>query len=148
MQCYTCLNISNERPIFSESRIWEGKFWLVEHVYPVKILGWFVVILKKHAEVFHEIGEEEWLELAKVQSKLTKLLNEELSPEKEYIFSFVDKPHFHHIHFHIVAIPKELPKKFRGVNIFSLLNIDEIESVSKEEIIKLCNKIKPKLDTR
>ncbi|MBU0708467.1 HIT family protein [Patescibacteria group bacterium] len=142
MKCLTCLNLSGEQPIFPESRIYESRLWLIEHVYPTKLLGWFVIILKRHTESLHDLSREEFEELAAIQFKLTKQLNEELKLQKEYSVCFAEHPSYRHVHFHIIPILKSLDEKHRGSNVFSLLRIPEEESISKRDIIKFCKRIK------
>ncbi len=70
MECWTCKSNSGEKRISPGATIFEGKYWLVEHAYPVKIIGWLVIVLKRHTEALHELTIEEFAELAQIQAKL------------------------------------------------------------------------------
>jgi diadenosine tetraphosphate (Ap4A) HIT family hydrolase len=140
--CFTCLSISGIKPLFPESLMYEGKFWIVEHAYPVKIKGWIVIILKRHVESLHELSQEEFLELSKLQRKICQALHQELNSKKEYSICFAEGKHFNHIHFHLIARSNDLADEFKGPAIYSMLKIDLKDSLSKKEIILFCNRIK------
>ena len=48
-----------------------------EHAYPVKIIGWLVIVLKCHAEALQELTLEEFAELAQIQAKAVHALHKE-----------------------------------------------------------------------
>lgn len=142
MNCRTCLSLSGEKPILAQSRIYEGKLWVVEHAYPVKVLGWLVIILKRHSESLHQLTKEEFSELANIQEKFTKLLHKHLDSNKQYLACFAEGNNFHHIHLHLISKPTNLPESFKGPKIFELLGRDSLE---KEIIISFCQKLKSEL---
>ena len=63
MECWTCKSNIGEKRISPGPTIFEGQSWLVEHAYPVKTIGWIVIVLKRHAEALHELTIEEFIEL-------------------------------------------------------------------------------------
>ena len=107
------------RKEFHPVLLYKGKYWLVEHAYLVKTIGWLVLVLKRRAETLHELTIEEFAELAEIQAKIVHLLHEELNCEKEYISCYAE--HFRHIHFHIFAKPANLPDELKGNKSFALL---------------------------
>lgn len=138
MECYTCLSLSGKKPLLPGSRIYEGKYWAVEHAHSA-ILGWLVIILKRHVEALHEVKKEESEEFIKIQQKVINLLKDQLNCQKEYVICFAEGEHFHHIHFHCIAIRKDQPADFRGPKIFTLLKQNLLP---KKDIIKFCKKLK------
>ena len=146
MQCRTCLSVSKIKPIFLESRIFEGKYWIIEHVYPVKYKGWFVIVLKKHKEALYQLIKEEFDELRLLQENLIKAIHKVLNNQKEYCCCFTEGEGFKHIHFHIIAVSNKLPEKLRGTGIFSLVKVTPEESFPKNEIVKTCNFVKKELN--
>src|SRR5690348_12644608 len=66
MECWTCKSNTGEKRISPGPTIFEGNYWLVEDTYPIKILGWLVIVLKRHAEALHELTAEEFIELEPV----------------------------------------------------------------------------------
>jgi diadenosine tetraphosphate (Ap4A) HIT family hydrolase len=138
IECWTCKSNTGEKRISPGPTIFEGKYWLVEHAYPVKTIGWLVIVLKRHAEALHELTTEEFTELAQIQSKLIRFLYEELHCEKEYVSCYAETEHFYHIHFHVFAKPSNLPDELKGGKSFALLKVTEEEAVPPNQIIAFC----------
>src|SRR5258708_2680435 len=124
MECFACKNISEEKPISPGGIIHTGKYWVVEHAYPTKLLGWIVIVLKRYAEALHELSKDEFIELAELQEKQVKLLHSEFSTKEEYSICFAEAEHFKHIHFHIVPKTDEITDEIKGPKVFELLKID------------------------
>jgi diadenosine tetraphosphate (Ap4A) HIT family hydrolase len=142
MECWTCRSNSGENRISPGPAIYEGKYWLVEHAYPIKVKGWLVIILKRHATALHELSEEEFVELSIIQSKVIQALHEKLNCEKEYVSCYAEKDHFNHIHFHVFAKPGKLPVEFQGTGSFKLINVPAEGAVAKEEISCFCGEMR------
>jgi len=138
MECWTCKSNTGEKRISPGATIFEAKYWLVEHAYPVKTTGWLVVVLKRHAEALHELTTEEFAELAQIQAKLVHFLYEELNCEKEYISCYAETEHFYHIHFHVFAKPFNFSDELKGGKSFALLKVSAEEAVPPDEIIAFC----------
>lgn len=141
MECWTCRSNRGEKRISPGPTIFEGKYWLVEHAYPVKRIGWLVIVLKRHAEALHELSAEEFIELGQIQSNVTRFLFEELHCEKEYISCYAEMEHFHHIHFHMFAKPHDFPEELKGGKSFALLKVSK-EAVPPEKIATFCDLLK------
>ena len=146
MECYTCLNISGERPISPAPFIYEGTYWIVDHAYPSSLKGWLVILLKRHAEALHELSSEEFAELADIQYKLIQVMHELPHVQKEYIMCIAEGEHFHHIHVHVVAKPVNLPSELKGPRIFAMINIDEAHAVPADELRAFCQDFTNRLD--
>jgi diadenosine tetraphosphate (Ap4A) HIT family hydrolase len=142
MECWTCKSNSGEKRISPGPTIFEGTYWLVEHAYPVKTIGWLVIVLKRHAEALHDLTSEEFAELAQIQARLTKILFEELHSEKEYVSCYAEMEHFRHIHFHVFAKPFHLPDELKGGNSFALLKATPEETVPANKLIEFCELVK------
>ena len=145
MQCRTCQSVDKTQPIFPESRIFDGKYWMVEHAYPIKYIGWFVIVLKEHKEALHEVTSEEFDELRMLQENLIKALHTVLKSQKEYACCFAEGEGFKHIHFHTIAVQDSLPSEFRGTNIFSMIHVDEQNALPKAEILDVCAQVEKEL---
>ena len=134
MECWSCRSNTGEKRISPGPIIFEGQYWLVEHAYPVKRLGWIVIVLKRHAVALHELSTEEFVELGRIQAALMPLLHEELDCEKEYVSCYAETEHFHHIHFHVFARPAEFPDELKGGKSFALLKVTPDDGVPAAEI--------------
>jgi diadenosine tetraphosphate (Ap4A) HIT family hydrolase len=145
-ECFTCQSISGEKRISPGPTIHEGDFWLVEHAYPCRLKGWLVLVLKRHVEALHELSQGEFRELADLQHKLARLLRDELDCEKEHSICLAEAEHFHHIHFHLVPKPKNLPDELRATRIFAMLHPEETDAIPPDEIRKLCHHLKARFE--
>jgi diadenosine tetraphosphate (Ap4A) HIT family hydrolase len=144
MECWSCRSNTGKKRISLGVTIYDGEYWLVEHAYPVAVIGWLVIVLKRHAEALHELTSDEFNELAQIQAKLTHSLFEELGCEKEYISCYAEAEHFRHIHFHVFAKPQDLSSDLKGGKSFALIKVAEDESVPSNEIIAFCEVLKNK----
>ena len=147
MECWTCRSNSGEKRISPGPTIFEGNYWFVEHAYPVKMIGWLVIVLKRHAEALHELSTGEFMELAQIQDKLVHLLHAELRCEKEYVVCYAELEHFRHIHVHVFAKPHDLSEELRGGGSFALLKVSREEAVPPGKIIEFCELLKNRLMT-
>ena len=138
IECWSCRSNSGEQRISPGQTVYNGKYWLVEHAYPVKQKGWLVIVLKRHAEALHELTPAEFEELGVIQARLTFLLHELLQCQKEYVSCYAETEHFYHIHFHVFAKPHDLPKELFGGKSFAFLKVSEEETASSEEIKEFC----------
>ncbi len=138
-ECWTCRSNSGEQRISPGQTIYSGKYWSVEHAYPVKQKGWIVIVLKRHAEALHELTAEGFTELGSIQTRLSKLLYETLKCQKEYISCYAEKEHFQHIHFHVFAKPHDLSMDLLGGKSFALINISKEDTAPPEEIKEFCD---------
>ncbi len=136
MECWTCLSNSGERRISPGPTIFEGEWRFVEHAFPVKRVGWLVIVLKRHAEAVHELTVAEFTELGWLLGIGSKLLVEELGCEKEYVSCYAEAEHFRHIHFHLFGKPADLPVELRGTGSFGIIKPTEAEAAAQRESIK------------
>jgi galactose-1-phosphate uridylyltransferase len=87
---------------------------------------------------------EEFAELGELQALAVRLLHKKLDCAKEYSICFAEKEHFQHIHFHIVARPRDLPADLRGAEIFAAINVSEAQALPREEIATFCEEVRSK----
>jgi len=141
MECLICKSNSGKQRISPGPMIYDGKYWIVEHAYPSKLLGWLVIDLKRHVEALHELTSAEFSELSKLIEKSIKVLKKLTKCEKEYVMCLAEHPDFHHIHVHIVPKPKDLPKELKGAKIFAMLKIPKENAIPKTEIRDFCEEL-------
>ena len=144
MECLTCKSNSGEQRISPGPTIYEGQYWLVEHAYPVKRVGWIAIVLKRHAEALHDLSAEEFTELGGLLSLTTHFLSEELHNQKEYISCYGEAEGFPHIHFHVFAKPAELPEELKGGKSFNLLKVPREQAVPPSEVVSFCELLQNK----
>lgn len=140
--CITCGSLDGKISLTPGGVIFSGTHWQIEHANPTSIKGWLVCILKRHANALHELDGYEFTELAKLQRIATLALHEVLQSEKEYAVCFAESEGFQHIHFHIIARPKDLPGENKGSLIFSCIGKGVAEPLSADDIINLSTALK------
>lgn len=93
----------------------------------------------------HNLEKEEWNELAEIQYKLLKAINEELEITKEYIACFAEMEGFKHIHFHVIPKTKEYNEENKGTKEFQYLKIEDDKRINDNEIKNICKSINLKM---
>jgi len=142
--CKSCMSNKGEKRISPAEPVYKGKYWRIEHAYPCKIKGWLVLLPNRHVDAIHNLTRAEMQEFNKVFSKIPEALYNILKNEKEYVMQFAEGEGFHHVHFHIVAKPKNLSKKYVGPDVFGLMT--NKGRISKEETIAFCKILKGELN--
>lgn len=145
MECLTCLNLSGERRISPGPFIYQGTYWVVDHAYPTTHLGWLVVLPKRHVEALHELTKEEFQELAEIEYRLVQVMHSDPTVQKEYLMCFAEGEGFHHVHFHVVPKPADLPAEQRGPRIFARIAIGKEQALPAETITAFCEEFSRKL---
>ncbi len=140
--CLSCLSNNGEKRISPGEQIYNGSYWVVEHAYPSGLLGWIVIVLKRHSEELHELTLDEWHELGEINFSLLKTIKKTLNPAKEYLCCFSEGEGFKHIHFHIIPKTESFDEMYSNSRSFMYLKVSADESVSKESIIQLCSTLK------
>ena len=137
-ECYSCRSISGVKRITPGPTIYEGEHWVVEHAYPCAMLGWLLIVLKRHAEALHELTAEEFAELGPLLERTARALHEHLGSKKEYLACYAEAEHFNHVHIHVVARAEDWPQEFKGPKSFRLLDENHIVPVAAPEMDAFC----------
>jgi len=140
--CHSCLSNSGEKRISPAQAIHEGAFWIVEHAYPSGLLGWMVIVLKRHCEKLHELEMDEWKELAEIEYKLIKTMHAAIESKKEYVACFAEMEGFQHIHFHIIPKTNSYDEAFKGTKAFQYLKPEHDACISAESIREFCKEMR------
>lgn len=141
-ECWSCRSNAGEQRISPGPPIHAGEFWQVEHAYPTRLPGWLVIVLRRHAEAFHELDPGEFRELADVLERTVRALRNLLACEKEYVACYAELDHFRHVHFHVVPRAADMPPELLGTRSFALLKVTDSEAVPRDEIHALCETLR------
>ena len=141
-QCLTCPSNSGERRISPGETVHKGRFWVVEHAYPSGLLGWLVIVLRRHAEALHELTTAEMDELATVQRAVVEAIHAETECEKEYLMCLSEAPGFRHLHIHVVPRDPDLRSDRRGRAVFGFLRPTDEELVSEATVAAFCDRMR------
>ncbi len=142
MDCTNCRSISGEQRISPGSTIHAGRYWQIEHAYPCHMVGWLVLVLKRHVEALHELTPQEFAERGELQAATVRNLRAELHCAKEYLVCFAEAEHFQHIHVHVIARRADLPSDLKGTRIFEMIKVSPVEAVPPQEIKTFCENLR------
>jgi diadenosine tetraphosphate (Ap4A) HIT family hydrolase len=107
--------------------IWVSDGWRVAHSFNSALLGWLVVVPRRHVESIHELSDDESVELGQLLQQTSKALVEVLGCQKTYVMMFAEAAGFNHVHFHVVPRAHDLDADHRGSSIFEYLKRPESE---------------------
>ncbi|MDO8390555.1 MAG: HIT family protein [Actinomycetota bacterium] len=125
MDCVTCRALAGEVVLTNAPRLDLDDHWRVEHVHPVAIPGWLVLVLRRHARAVHELTDDEALALGTWLPKLCSALHTATGCASEYVAQFAEGDGFQHVHFHLVARMPDWPTDLRGLAVFNALRDGE-----------------------
>jgi diadenosine tetraphosphate (Ap4A) HIT family hydrolase len=100
--------------------------WRVAHVFGVDLLGWLVLLPRRHVMEVAELTEREADGLGRWQAALARALRDEVGVVKTYVAAYGEAPGFH-LHFHVIGRPAALAAEHRGPGIFGLLGTPDDE---------------------
>jgi len=110
----------------------------VEHAYPSALLGWLVLVLRRHATALHDLRPEEFAELGSALELTVRALRETVGSVKEYVACYAEQSGFEHVHFHVVPRAADLPSEFRGTNSFAFLKVSASNAVAPDGVRAFC----------
>lgn len=120
--CYSCESLRGERHISPAEHIYDGRYWIVDHAWPTALVGWVVLVLRRHAAALHELTADEFAEMGALLARTAQALHAETGCAKEYLACFAEADHFQHVHIHVVPRASDLPHELHGPRSFALLN--------------------------
>lgn len=142
--CHTCVLLSGRDA--GTAPPWDSiirtAYWDIVHANDTSLLGWLVLVLRRHAEAIDELSEAEAAELGRLQRAVSVFLKADLGCTKTYIMQFAEHPQHPHVHFHVVPRMPELPAAQAGANIFSYLNVDNDERVPESAMNALAERLR------
>jgi diadenosine tetraphosphate (Ap4A) HIT family hydrolase len=123
--------MAGEIVLTNAPRLVLDEYWCVEHGHPVAVVGWLVLVLRRHALALHELTEHEAVALGKWLPELTRALHEVTGCALEYVMQFAEGEGFQHVHFHLVARPADWPDEFKGPKAFAAWGVDDPVSAAQ-----------------
>ena len=135
-KCSTCELLI--RRDMGKAPLWDSihraKYWDVVHCNDTSLLGWIVVVVRRHIGAIDELTSYEALELGALLRKISIALKETIKCQKTYVMQFAEAEGHNHVHFHVVPRMANQPEEFRSVKIFKLLGVSEKDRVSEERM--------------
>lgn len=141
-ECLSCLGLDGTRRISPGPPIHIGEYWQVEHAWPSKLVGWLVIVLRRHATALHELGPAEFAELGSLLERTVHVLRRATGCAKEYVACYAEQRGFEHIHFHVVPRAYDMPEELMGAGSFDLLRVSVHDAADPRVVAAFCESLK------
>jgi diadenosine tetraphosphate (Ap4A) HIT family hydrolase len=126
--CFVCDLV--QRRDRAEAPVWDSilrtEHWDLVHSFDASLLGWLVLIARRHTESIADLTDAEAASLG---------------CQKTYVVQFSESEGGH-VHVHVVARMPDLPDEARGPGIFRYLGRPEAERVPEAERDRLAHKLR------
>ena len=139
--CLSCRGLAGAPRVSPGPPIHVATYWQVEHAYPSKLVGWLVIVLRRHAIALHELTPEEFAEPGPAPEMTVRAVHEAFGSAKEYAACYAEAQGFEHIHFHVVPRAHDMPEALMGAGSFELLRVSKAEAVDPEEVKAFCDSL-------
>ena len=145
--CHTCDLVakrdSGEAPPWDN--IHRTPRWDVVHCNATSLLGWLVLVTRRHVAALDELTAEEALELGQLIRETSIILKALTGCAKTYVVQFAEAPGHHHVHFHIIPRATDLPPEARGPRIFQHLGVSPEDRLSDDVMNEFGQKVQQRL---
>ncbi|MFF3667230.1 HIT family protein [Microtetraspora malaysiensis] len=108
--------------------------WRVAHAINTGLLGWLVLVPRRHVTTIADLTDAEASTLGLWQVRLSRTLREITGCTKTYVVQFAELEGFNHVHFHVVPRMPDLPIELRGPRVFGFMGRTETDSVPADQM--------------
>lgn len=108
--------------------------WDVVHCDSTSLLGWIVLVVRRHVAAVADLTDAETAALGPLVRDVSRALHEQVGCEKTYVVQFAEHPQHRHVHVHVVPRPRALADDEVGPGIFKFLGVDDASRVSEMEM--------------
>jgi diadenosine tetraphosphate (Ap4A) HIT family hydrolase len=140
-ECLSCLGLAGMPRISPGPPIYIGSYWQVEHAYPSRLIGWLVIVLRRHAVALHELSTAEFAEFGAILELTVRALHGALGSAKEYAACYAEARGFEHIHFHIVPRSHDMPEELMGAGSFDLIRVSKSDAANPLAVRAFCESL-------
>lgn len=145
-ECYSCgVSALDNGALPSRERVYDDGLWRVAHAFNSALPGWMVVIARRHIASLADLTEGEAAALGPLLRALSRALEEMFGAEKAYVMFFAEAEGFAHLHIHVVPRLPDQPSDRRGAGIFGYLARPEVEWLSNDEMDRIADELRPRL---
>ncbi|MCY3573419.1 MAG: HIT family protein [Chloroflexota bacterium] len=90
--------------------IYRSSYWDVAHAYNTSVLGWLVLVVRRHIQAVDELKPAEAADLGALLREASLALKRQIGCQKTYVMQFAESADHPHVHFHIVPrMPDQAP---------------------------------------
>jgi diadenosine tetraphosphate (Ap4A) HIT family hydrolase len=148
--CITCDLI--KRRDNGEAPVWDSilrtELWDLVHSYDTSLLGWLVLIARRHVASLSELTEEEAAEMGSLMRTVSKALESVTGCQKTYVAQFAESRRHPHVHVHVIPRMQDLPEDALGPAVFSRLGAPQDEHVNEAAMEELALEVRSILTER
>jgi diadenosine tetraphosphate (Ap4A) HIT family hydrolase len=123
--CITCQLIAQRDT--GDAPLWDNihraQYWDLVHCNSTSLLGWLVLVARRHVGAIDEMTDEEVVEFGQMMRWTSIILKDLTGCLRTYVVQFAEAPGHQHVHFHIVPRLADLPDADRGPAIFRHLGV-------------------------
>jgi diadenosine tetraphosphate (Ap4A) HIT family hydrolase len=112
------------------------------HCNSTALLGWLIVIARRHIAAIDEMSEDEAIELGKLTRRVSIILKDTTGCAKTYVAQFAEAPGHQHVHFHIIPRMADQAEDYKGPGIFKQLGVPEEKRVSETAMNQIATEVR------
>ncbi len=121
--------------------------WDVVHAYNTSIVGWIVLVLRRHVTSMSQPTDAEARELGPLVMRISRALEACTGCAKTYMAQFGEHPLHPHVHVHVIPRPGNLSDDQIGPGIFSRLGVAEAERVPQDRMNEVAHAVRAQAGT-
>lgn len=140
--CFACEHIARFDELQPRDRIAADEHWLVAPAIGSGLLGWLVLLPRRHVLTIADLTDAEAAGLGCWQVRLSRALHAVTGCVKTYVVQFAEAEGFGHVHFHVVPRPADLPADRCGPNVFGFLDQPDGRAASADEMDEVASALK------
>ena len=121
-------------------------YWDVVHCNDTSLLGWMVLVLRRHVEAVAELTGDEATECGALQRQVSVALAGAVRCRKTYIAQFAESAEHPHVHYHVIPRMSDMPDEARGPGVFQrYLGVGEANRVPEAQMNALAQSVRESL---
>ncbi|WP_433327446.1 HIT family protein [Spirillospora sp. CA-294931] len=133
MTCVSCRTDAALATAPPREHIASDTHWRAAHAFGTDLLGWLVLVPRRHVTAVAALTDAEAATLGAWQVRLSRALHAVTGCEKTYIAQFAEAEGFAHVHFHIVARMPDQAPELKGPRVFALLGAEPGVSAGRRD---------------
>ena len=126
--------------------VYDDGLWRVAHAFSSALLGWMVVVSRRHLTSASQLTPEEAAALGPLLSRLSTAIEAETGASKCYVIFLAEAPGFEHLHIHVVPRLPGLPADRIGIDAMKYLAQSEDEWVGSEDMDRISGAIRERMN--
>ena len=145
--CYTCQLVSQRDA--GNAPLWDNIYrtdhWDVVHSYNTALLGWTVLVMRRHITAIDEMTESEAAELGQLIRQVSVALKETTGCLKTYVVQFAEAAEHPHVHFHVIPRMADQPLDRKSTEILNYLGVPEDERIDEAVMNEIASTMQRRL---